>query len=432
MSTRFSTLFALLPVTLLLGCPTGVLLLGEDVVIGGGGGGGGNDCLDVDGDGVTTCDDDCDDADPNNFPGNEEVCDLADNDCDGEADPGPVDFVAKGLLENEVLIWHLVDGGLEGPTEVSPAGVGISYAPVAGDFNNDGMLDLIVQRFEEFPAPESIVIDMYEGRCGGELEQVESPRGLDVRGAVDIHTASDVDGNGTVDVIGWDYSSGEGYTWLGAGDGTFDEQRGGFELRWWGPNDGNRREFVAMPPADGNDDGIVDLFECTNLAGAQTRCEYSVGDGEGGFEPVVDWLMDALMNGGAFADFDGDGDVDIVGGLDDDGDSGQAWIWILEEGEIVGGGEAFDVNPAEENSQNEAGYGWMYPLDVDADGDLDLITVTMNPFLEGPMDLHLVRNDGSGSFDTPELFGSSVHPLVDFSMWVQDEIAVPVHAFAAE
>jgi hypothetical protein len=44
-------------------------------------------CSDMDGDGVTDCDGDCDDADPLNFPGNPEVCgDNADNDCDGTAD----------------------------------------------------------------------------------------------------------------------------------------------------------------------------------------------------------------------------------------------------------------------------------------------------------------------------------------------------------
>jgi MYXO-CTERM domain-containing protein len=56
---------------------------------------GGNDCddfdatistlIDVDGDGSNACED-CDDADANNFPGNVELCDGMDNDCDGDAD----------------------------------------------------------------------------------------------------------------------------------------------------------------------------------------------------------------------------------------------------------------------------------------------------------------------------------------------------------
>ncbi|MCO4768875.1 MAG: hypothetical protein KDA24_02520 [Deltaproteobacteria bacterium] len=61
--------------------------------------------FDVDGDGVTTCgadgtagngDDDCDDADIDNFPGNTETCDGADNDCDGLDDDG-FDLDADGV-----------------------------------------------------------------------------------------------------------------------------------------------------------------------------------------------------------------------------------------------------------------------------------------------------------------------------------------------
>jgi hypothetical protein len=43
-------------------------------------------CHDDDGDGWDVCDGDCDDADPARFPGNPEVQDLVDNDCDDVAD----------------------------------------------------------------------------------------------------------------------------------------------------------------------------------------------------------------------------------------------------------------------------------------------------------------------------------------------------------
>ncbi len=46
-------------------------------------------CNDDDGDGVTTCDGDCDDADPTSFPGGNEICgDNVDNDCANGADDG--------------------------------------------------------------------------------------------------------------------------------------------------------------------------------------------------------------------------------------------------------------------------------------------------------------------------------------------------------
>jgi len=43
---------------------------------------------DHDGDGITPCGGDCDDANPNAFPGAREVCDGADNDCDATVDSG--------------------------------------------------------------------------------------------------------------------------------------------------------------------------------------------------------------------------------------------------------------------------------------------------------------------------------------------------------
>ena len=43
---------------------------------------------DIDGDGVTICGGDCDDNDINNYPGNPEICDGQDNDCNGFDDFG--------------------------------------------------------------------------------------------------------------------------------------------------------------------------------------------------------------------------------------------------------------------------------------------------------------------------------------------------------
>ena len=43
-------------------------------------------CVDADGDGISTCEPDCDDNDPRAYQGNTEVCDGIDNDCDGQTD----------------------------------------------------------------------------------------------------------------------------------------------------------------------------------------------------------------------------------------------------------------------------------------------------------------------------------------------------------
>ena len=57
------------------------------------------DISDADSDGFTVCDGDCDDADPLNFPGNPEVCDGQDNNCDNNIDENGVDNDGDGVTD---------------------------------------------------------------------------------------------------------------------------------------------------------------------------------------------------------------------------------------------------------------------------------------------------------------------------------------------
>jgi len=61
--------------------------------------------VDNDGDGVDECDvvPDCDDGDVNNFPSNAEVCDDADNDCDGSVSDAEVDNDGDGVDECDAV-----------------------------------------------------------------------------------------------------------------------------------------------------------------------------------------------------------------------------------------------------------------------------------------------------------------------------------------
>ena len=65
-----------------------------------------NDCdgtqdEDNDGDGVTICDSDCDDTNPNIFPGAQEICDGIDNDCDGTLPADELDDDLDGVFACE-------------------------------------------------------------------------------------------------------------------------------------------------------------------------------------------------------------------------------------------------------------------------------------------------------------------------------------------
>jgi hypothetical protein len=56
------------------------------------------DRVDADDDGYDDCED-CDDRDPNQNPGETEVCDGVDNDCDGDTDPGCIDYAGYFLAD---------------------------------------------------------------------------------------------------------------------------------------------------------------------------------------------------------------------------------------------------------------------------------------------------------------------------------------------
>ncbi|MCP3979256.1 MAG: hypothetical protein GY716_08010 [bacterium] len=56
---------------------------------------------DADTDGFSSCDGDCDDAAPDRFPGNPEICDGLDNDCDLTLPPDEIDADEDGLSECE-------------------------------------------------------------------------------------------------------------------------------------------------------------------------------------------------------------------------------------------------------------------------------------------------------------------------------------------
>jgi hypothetical protein len=78
--------------------------------------------LDADGDGWNY-NEDCDDSDANNFPGNTEVCDGLDNDCDGMLPADELDTDMDGLMECEGDCDDSDPGAFPGAEEICDDGI---------------------------------------------------------------------------------------------------------------------------------------------------------------------------------------------------------------------------------------------------------------------------------------------------------------------
>ncbi len=104
---------------------------------------------DVDGDGVSTCENDCDDTNANRFPNNVEVCDDIDNDCNGSVDDDAVDadiwYVdadgdGDGFGDGEipVLTCAFSDGSVENAEDCDDTNE--AFGSIIADADCDGVL----------------------------------------------------------------------------------------------------------------------------------------------------------------------------------------------------------------------------------------------------------------------------------------------------
>ena len=273
---------------------------------------------DVDADGHTTCDGDCDDLDPEIYPGAEDAF-LQDRDCDGhtEASLGLAHYALKGESLGDA------------------AGVSVASA---GDVDGDGLDDILVGAHYTndggTAAGSAYVVLGKSLGASGTFELAAADHTLVGEEAEDyaglrVASAGDVDGDGLDDILVAAYANDTG----------------------------------------GNNAGSVYVILGASLAGVSTL-DLSAADHRLVGEAAQDYAGTSIASAG---DVDGDGLDDILVGMS--GGGGGAYLIY---GKSLGGAQTINLSSADvriggEHSYDQAGVSLASAGDVDGDGLADIL-----------------------------------------------------------
>ncbi len=140
-----------------------------------------------------------------------------------------------------------------------------------------------------------------------------------------------------------------------------------------------------------------------------------IGDGTFNSTPVQVLVHNhAAVISLVFAEFTSDDIGDVIVGLDDDGDAGQAWLYRGTETGVFDttSYEAFDIEPSIETGSDNIGVtGTARTFDFDFDGNMDIVVshnVGSSPWDDGPSIIQMLMGTGDGLFDAPVQVGPEV------------------------
>ncbi|RFN57923.1 T9SS type A sorting domain-containing protein [Marixanthomonas ophiurae] len=297
---------------------------------------------------------------------------IADIDGDGDMDF----FATSSFLDQKIIWFENVNGQGDFGTEHF-----ISYDPIdprggqGTDIDNDGDIDYVYQAgFNQ--------ISFYKNDGSGNFGPMQQITD-DVSSVRDIEL-SDLDNDGDLDVMS--ASSGDdkiAYYKNTNGQGSFGPQQIVVEI-----NGVNAPYTVFSIDMDG--DGDQDILSAA--PGSDKIAWQKNLDGQGNFsEPITISQLDYPISINA-ADIDGDGDMDVVSESHNDHIVG----WFENMDGLVTSFEAHLFPQLNDNPYIT------YPLDVDDDGDIDIISGGINYGI-----FYYENLNGQGNFGSPQVINNN-------------------------
>ncbi len=257
-----------------------------------------------------------------------------------------------------------------------------AYSMASGDFDGDGDRDLYIGRSKwvpnqpsDNPLPDLLFLNDGKGNFSYAPKTALPPNNFITADS----KAIDIDGDGDLDIL-TAVDQGLNRIYINDGKGNFkDESTKRYPKNLTGFDTGK------IVPGDVDGDGDIDLFWATGgwLSFFSKQNDLLLlNDGKGFFKLSAQPDFKVRNTGsGAFADFDGDGDLDLV-------TASQAEPSRLYLN--TGKGKFSDVTSKQFPNPKEEHY-WVLAIDVDGDGDKDILSGGRCPF-------RVFLNNGKGFF----------------------------------
>jgi len=251
----------------------------------------------------------------------------------------------------------------------------------AGDVDGDGDVDIITAN-STVQVPAQFTVSVLKNNGDGTFaSKVNYPTGF---GPTSVY-ASDVDGDGDVDIITGSSNSTAVSVLKNNGDGTY-------ATKVDYPT-GNHPTSVYASDVDG--DGDVDIMTADN--GSNTVSVLK-NNGDGTFATKVDYTTGEYPQSVYASDVDGDGNVDIL-----TANAGSANVSVLKNN----GDGTFSVKVDITTGTNPRS---IYASDIDGDGDVDILVANFSSNT-----VSVLKNNGDGTYATKVDYATGSSPYSVFA-----------------